>query len=82
MIRLEKSKSFTVCYNNIKELHKCGKILLDNSQVIGYYSGNIFDGYRAIIKVNGQRSFVGGATDSHLIHNVWKYLTNIIKTNK
>lgn len=75
--RLETTKCFNVCYNDIHEPHKCGNVILDNGQVIGYFSGNIFDGYRSIININNQRTCIIDSTDSHLMKKIWKHLTGV-----
>ena len=71
-IKFETIKSFNVCYDGIRETHTCGQIKTKCGEIVGFYSGNIFDGYRCIIKVRNNRVYIGGSTFLHLMRQAWK----------
>ena len=75
VIKFIDTKIFNVSYNNLHEPHTCGVIKTDKSgRTIGHYSGNIFDGYRCIMKIDSRRAYIEGATFSHLRRRVWHYI--------
>lgn len=74
---LDTEKRFVVCYNDVTDLHSCGSIRLQDGQEVGRFSGNIFDGYRAIVKTAGRREYITASTKSHLSRVLAGYFVSI-----
>lgn len=73
---LDTEKRFTVCYNDIPEVHSCGSIRMNDGQEVGRFSGNIFDGYRAIVKTDGHRTYIEAAHERHLLRLLAGYFVS------